>query len=387
MATTSDLHYDFRDIFKAPRIALSGKNLLAQARTLVFGYAAYLILTYIAMLIEGNDLSVIWANYFLFPFTNLGLSHWYTKLIWFIGIAGAAAFYDYGNLTVAKLALEELKGNLFFPLKTAFAEARANLRPFWVAALLLVILIVVLSLLQGVIGLVELIPVVGPVLYAILYVVPFFLWSLFIVFIAFGLATAILTLPAIVTARSQDAFGATFYIYNIIWTQPFRWLAGTIIGLALAKVGVWILGYFFMRALQLTNVIAAIFSGEKASNIILPAYSALDPVGRVINFFTTLYPGSHLGYTFGAQLSPTIAFASLSGGEYLGSLIIAIGLIVVWLVIVSYGINIVTCSQLITFILVRYHEDGERLADRLATERDDPHELKPRSAPPSGTKP
>lgn len=387
MAMTSDLHYDFRDIFKAPRIALSGKYLLAQTRPLIYGYVGYLILTYAALMIEGNVLSAIWNDYFIFPFLNLGLSHWYTRALWLLGILGVIASYDYGNLTVAKLALEELKGDLFFPLTAAAAEARNNLRPLWAAALLLIALIVTLSLIQGVIGLVELIPGLGPTLYAILYVVPFFLWSLFVVFIAFGLTTAILTLPAIVTAREKDAFGATFYIYNVIWTQPFRWVSQTVVGVVLAKLGIWILGYFFMRALQLTNFIAATITGEKAGNVILPAYSALEPVNRIISFFTTLYPGSHIGYHFAPQVSPVIAFVQPTAAEYVGSLIIAIGLALVWLVIISYGINIITCSQLISFILIRHREDGEKLTDVPTAENDDPHELKPIPAPQPGTKP
>ena len=207
MKTTSTLRYDFWDILRAPRLALSGKYLLAQARPLAYGYAAYVVLTYLAMLVEGGALAELWNAHTLFPFTSLGLSHWYGWTIWVVGIVLAAGFYDYGNMTVAKLALEELKGNLFFTRKDAAKEARANLRSLWVAAALLIVLIVVLSLLQGLIGLVVLIPYIGEIVYAVIYAVPFVLWSLFVVFLAFGLTTAIFTLPAIVTARERDAFG------------------------------------------------------------------------------------------------------------------------------------------------------------------------------------
>ena len=107
------------------------------------------------------------------------MSHWYTKLIWILGIVSVAGFYDYGNLCVAKFALEELKGNLFFSREEAAKEARANLRPLWIAGALLLLLVVVLSLIQGLIGSVVHIPYLGEIIYAVIYVVPFFLWSLF----------------------------------------------------------------------------------------------------------------------------------------------------------------------------------------------------------------
>ncbi|MCX6831616.1 MAG: hypothetical protein NT028_05685 [candidate division Zixibacteria bacterium] len=381
MKTTSTLQYDFWDILRAPRLALSGKYLLAQARPLAYGYAVYLVLTYLAVLLEGGTFSELWNAHTLFPFTSLGLSHWYGWAIWIVGIVIAAGFYDYGNMTVAKLALEELKGNLFFTCKDAAVEARANLRSLWVAAALLIVLIVVLSLLQGLIGLVVLIPYIGEIIYAVIYAVPFVLWSLFVVFLAFGLTTAIFTLPAIVTAREKDAFGATFYIYNVIWTQPRRWVSQTAVGLVMAKIGIFVFGYFLMRALQLTFLTTSLFSGEKVKSIVSTGYFALAPVQEVLRFFTSLYPGSTIDWMPSATRGLEFSLASQPTTEVIASLIIAITLVVLWIVVISYGLNIITCSQLIGFIYIRKCEDGEKLGESPAPGGSDPHELIPKSTP------
>ena len=316
-------------------------------------------------------------HYTLFPFTSLGLSHWYSWTIWVVGIIIAAGFYDYGNMTVAKLAFEELKGNLFFPLRQAATEARANLRPLWVAAILL-ILIVVLSLLQGLIGLVVLIPYIGEIIYAVVFAVPFVLWSLFVVFLAFGLTTAIFTLPAIVTAREKDAFGATFYIYNVIWTQPLRWVSQTVVGIVMAKLGIFVFGYFIMRALQLTHFTTSLFAGEKVKSI-STAYFALSPVQEIFRFFTSLYPGSKIDWMLPRRGDWSSIPAPTT--EVVASLIILVALVILWLVVISYGINIITCSQLIAFIYIRKCEEGETLGDATTTDRDDPHELRPPKLP------
>jgi hypothetical protein len=386
MKTTSALRYDFWDILRAPRLALSGKYLLAQARPLVYGYVVYLFMTYLAMLVEGDTLRAVWGGYALFPFVGLGLSHWYSWAIWVVGIVIAIGFYDYGNMIVAKLAIEELKGNQFFSTKNAAIEARANLRPLWVAAALLIILIISLSLIQGLIGLVVLIPYIGEILYAVIYAIPFVLWSLFVVFLAFGLTTAIFTLPAIVTAREKDAFGATFYIYNLIWTQPLRWVSQTAIGLVMAKLGIFVFGYFLMRALQLTYFTTSLISGEKVKSIVSTGYFALAPVQEVLRFFTSLYPGSTIDWMPSALHGLEFTLASQPTTEVIASLIILITLVIVWIIVISYGLNVITCSQLIGFIYIRKCEDGEKLGESPAQGDSDLHELIPKSpsAPESG---
>jgi len=381
MATNSELRYDFWDILKAPRMALSGKCLLAQAQPLAFGYAAYFVFAYLALLVDGQQLSSVWSQFRLFPVLSLGLEHWYSCAIWIVGIIAFIVMYDYGNLTVAKLGFEHLRGNHFFSKRDAANDARSNLMPMWVSGGLVLLLIAVLTLVQGVVSLVSLIPGIGELLYAVLYIVPFFLWSLFLVFLAFGLATSCLTLPAIIVAREKETFGATFYIYNVIWTQPLRWLGMTISGLLLAKIGIFVIGYFFARALQLTNFLAAWFGGEKINSIIVSAYSALDPIQNVIRFFTTLYPGSCIGYDPKMPIAYNLKhfdwLSSVSGTEQVAALVIAIGLLGILFLMISYGINIVTNSQLLAFLLVVYSEDKVKLTEDASNRAAEPNEILP----------
>ncbi|MGB5105805.1 MAG: hypothetical protein WBP42_03725 [Candidatus Zixiibacteriota bacterium] len=378
---TSNLRYDFWDILKAPRIALSGKSLLAQARPLVYGYVAFMVCSYLGLLLQGQSFDFAWHTYGLFPVCGHELPRWYAHAVFVLGIVVAIGFYDYGTLTVAKLAFEELRGNYFFSRKAAAQDAFGNLLPLWVSAGLIVLLIVVLGVLQGVASLASLIPGIGEILYSILYVVPFFLWSLFLVFLAFGLVTSILTLPAIVVARGRETFGATFYIYNVIWTQPLRWLAMTAGGLVLAKLGTFVLGYFFMRALQLTNYLAIWSGGEKMQNVLTAAHNMLEPARPVWQFLTTLYPGSSIGYDFvsaGGQYSA-------SDAESVAALIIALGLIAILILILSYGLNIVTNSQLLAFLLVSYAEDKVKLTEDASLRVPEPNEILPEKPPSDST--
>lgn len=377
----SELRYDFWDILKAPRMALSGKCLLAQAQPLAFGYAAYFVFAYLALLIDGQQLTAVWHLYGLFPLFALDLQNWYSCALWIIGIIAFIVMYDFGNLTVAKLGFEHLRGNHFFSKRDAAKDARSNLMPMWVSAGLVLLLIAALALVQGVVSLVSLIPRIGELLYAVFYIVPFFLWSLFLVFLALGLATSCLTLPAIIVAREKETFGATFYIYNVIWTQPLRWLGMTVFGLVLAKIGIFVIGYFFARALQLANFLAAWFGGEKINSILVSAYNVLDPIQNVIRFFTTLYPGSCIRFDPKMPIEYNLSQfgwqSTVSGTENVAAIIIAIGVLGVLVLTLSYGINIVTNSQLLAFLLVAYSEDKVKLTEDASNRASEPNEILP----------
>lgn len=361
MSSLSGMRYSYWDILKAPRIALSGKNLLAQGRNLLCGYVIYLVLTYVALLLDGVNWQYIWGSYGLFPFTGLDLYHWYPKVIWAIAVLQFLLWFYYGSLTVARLAFEELKGNYFFSCKEAARGARANLRVLVVALIVMALIVLVLSLLQAVVGLITLIPVVGEIIYALIYGIPIFVWSLFIVFVAFGLSTAFFTLPAIATLSEKDSFGATFYVFNVIWTQPLRWFSLTAISFILAKVGTFVFGYFIMRGLQLSNYLAMLFAGDKIKTTFTAAYALFAAQGQGIDFFTSLYPGSGIAFHWISFVGRPEA----AGSEYVAAIIVLVMLILLAIMVISYGLNIITCGQVIAFLLVRYSEDREKLTEEL----------------------
>ncbi|MFH2055721.1 MAG: hypothetical protein ABIJ61_07170, partial [bacterium] len=356
--------YRYWDILKAPRIALSGKNLLAQGRSLLFGYLGYLILTYVALLVDGVNFDYAWTNFGLFPICSLDLYTWYAKAIWVLGVIIFAAFAYLGALVVARLAFEELKGNYFFPLKQACKESRPNLRVFIVALLVLALMIVVLGLLQAVVGLVALIPTVGEIIYAVIYALPIFLWSLFIVFVAFGLSTAFLTLPAIITLSEKESFGASFYVFNVIWTQPLRWFSLTGISFLLAKVGTFVLAYFFMRALQLSNWAVGLFAGDKMNEIIAAGNGMIARHTEALGFLTHISPGCPVGFNW----LGSFGYAEPTGSGAVAAFIIYIVLLLLGFVVLSFGINIITAGQVITNLLIRYVEDDEKLTEELQVE-------------------
>ena len=62
-----NLHFDIRDIFRAPRLALSGKKIWIFILGNIVGYVSYWILTYVAFAIAGINFSQSWSDYGLYP--------------------------------------------------------------------------------------------------------------------------------------------------------------------------------------------------------------------------------------------------------------------------------------------------------------------------------
>ncbi|HLG93520.1 MAG TPA: hypothetical protein VI546_01655, partial [candidate division Zixibacteria bacterium] len=65
------LTYDYKDIFFAPRFALSGKKIKIAFWGVLTGYAGYFVLAYLNQWMQGQPPSETWNDYSLFPYFDL----------------------------------------------------------------------------------------------------------------------------------------------------------------------------------------------------------------------------------------------------------------------------------------------------------------------------
>ena len=61
------LYFDVRDIFRAPRLALSGKKVIILMQANLVGYTVYWVLNYLGAASHGMAFSDTWAAYGLYP--------------------------------------------------------------------------------------------------------------------------------------------------------------------------------------------------------------------------------------------------------------------------------------------------------------------------------
>ena len=69
------LYFDVRDVFRAPRLALSGKKIWVTLVGLLTGWVFYFVMTYLAYVVSGREIAWVWNKYHLFPPRSPWLLH------------------------------------------------------------------------------------------------------------------------------------------------------------------------------------------------------------------------------------------------------------------------------------------------------------------------
>ncbi|MBU2624783.1 MAG: hypothetical protein KKG33_04405 [candidate division Zixibacteria bacterium] len=354
-----DYYYDFRDIFKAPRIALHGKNIYLQMKNLLVGYIGYSIIAYVALLVDGVDLGFAWDVHSFFPVGTLGLVSLPGKLIWIAGLLWFAVCLLRGNLAVSRTAYEEIRGNLFYSVteaKSFIKQKKGVLYKSYLGVIGFIVFMIILGLIAGLIGK---IPYAGEISYGLFYAFPYFILSLFTVLILFLFTTFALTGPAVLGVKGEDTLTALFDGFSMVTSRPLRWSILTGASLVIAKVCSFVLFYFSYRAFQFTNATTSVFMGDKGKLIFESAFDKLPVSSPVIKFLSYLYPGSDFGinlYLLGAFNQATTTFA-------IASYLIVIGVSLVFAFIIAYFINTIVVGQVIAFVNIRRQTHDECLAE------------------------
>ena len=108
------LNYNYKDIFLAPRLALSGKKIFLILKGNLAGYIAYFLFSYIALITNGMDMKNIVFKYGLYPYLLNNQANWYSWVIYSIGISIWLFALLLSSSGVSRILLKQLKGNDFF---------------------------------------------------------------------------------------------------------------------------------------------------------------------------------------------------------------------------------------------------------------------------------
>ncbi len=352
-------YYDFRDIFRAPRIALHGKNIIMQMQNLTIAYVGYAILAYAAMWVDGVNLSFAWDVHFIYPIGDIGVVSLWGRLVWLAAFHWFLIWMLRGNLAVSRSAVEEIRGNLFFSAPEArkyVKERKGIMLRAYAGVVAFIGFMVVLGLIAGLIGK---IPYVGEISFGLFYAFPYFILSLFTVFVMFLLTTLVLTGPSAVAINGEDTLTALFDSFSTVTSRPLRWSIFTGSSLVIAKVCTFILAYFAYRAFQFTNFTTGVFMGDKGKVVFESAIDMFPMSSPGIKFLTYLYPGSDFGFNLFLLGSYHQTDTVLSVAAHLAM----IGISFIILFLFAYFINTVVVGQVIAFIDIRRQTHGEKLAE------------------------
>ena len=365
------LYFDIRDIFRAPRLALSGKKILIQCLGLIIGYVGYLILAYVAFLTSKMSLADIWESYGLFPVWGFTFTNWFSWLIFIIGCLFLLITWLLASTAVGKVTYEQLKGDEFYSAKDSLKFLKKHGKAVFLTPLSLVVFSVILVIGGIIVGLFGKIPYVGELAVGVFYGVPIFLVAFFVIYTLFIFIFSLLLTPSVVATTKEDIFETIVQLFSSIWSQPWRFFLYTALAGVLAKLGTFILGYFTFRSIQLLNWSCGFFMKDKLSDIIDGALSYLTLPSWFFDLLTNIFPGINFKFHL-----PELGFgAFLNWSESIAAFLIGITFILIIFGVVSYGLATISTGQTLTYIIIRQKKDQENLLERKTEEEEEEERL------------
>lgn len=303
-----NLHFNFKDIFKAPRIAFRFQRLWINGLGLFGGYAVYSFLAYLSLFVDGKSVSIVWAKYGLLPCSYNQLENWYSFAIFFIGVLIFFAIFMMTNTAVSRVVYAQLRGEVFYTWKQAFRFALRKWISVIGAMLTFVLMIGVIAVVIFALSIIGRIPVVGE-LGNFLLTIPHVLAALLILFIMIVACFAIFLVPAIIAASQEDSLGGVFQSFSIAFNQPFRLATYSILILLLEVSGIVLLAFFVKKAYLLFSSLFAVGMGEKFVNITEHGLSMIDNAlpqlyGWIQSIFGPFYGQVYLCCHHSSQLLP-----------------------------------------------------------------------------------
>ena len=385
-----NLYFDFRDIFKAPRLALSGKKIWIFIVGNLAGYTLYWIFTYLSLAMSGILLSDAVAKYGLYPCLFGNDASTLAWIIYVIGIEAWVIAIFMSCTAVARVTLKQLKGNDFFSANDAWQYVFKHWHPVVFAPISVALIILFFLFFAAIFALLGKIPFLGEFLFAILYLFYFF-GSVFTVYTLFVLLVSSIYTPAIVGAYEEDTMGTVFQSYSITWNQPWRMILYHFILVPIALIGVNILAWFWKAGFQLINYVFGCdwFMGEKLDNVLgyasslvyadwmsrMPAIADITPVteisSTILSSISSLAQFIYIGLTNLVELLvaglPNLSYdpaGELSGTETISGIILSIAFFLILLSVLSYGLSILSVGETIMFVIFKKSSDDDNLLER-----------------------
>ena len=361
------LYFDVRDIFRAPRLALSGKKILVFVQALLVGYANYLILTYVSFGLAGYTFSETWSQYGLYPCLFGNPAPWYACAVFGLGVACLFLAINFGCTAVSRITFKQLKGDEFYSSGDAWKYVKKHWHPVVFTSVSFIFILVFFFGLAAVFALMGKIPYVGEFLFVIPYLLYFF-GAIFTIYTSIVFGISFLYAPAIISAYDEDTMGTVFNSYTITWSQPWRIVLYHLVLFPIGALASYIFINFWIAGFKLINCFYGCdwFMGTKLANIVAYAANIVCPAS-LCNALTACCAGFSSSCCIGLSgclYAPNADLASLSGSETAAGVILAVFLFLLILSAFAYVLSICSVGETLMFIIFKKKSDDDNILER-----------------------
>ncbi len=359
------LNFNYKDIFRSLRLGFSAKKVGMAMVGLLFAFAGYGILAYVAHLTAGNDWLSVWEIFRLLPFPRPDLPFpWFSWLIYSLGVVWFVLVMLVTAAAIAKVTFEQLRGNEFFEAGEGFKFALKNTGSLLGSPLLIIAFIALIVIAGLILSAIGAIPHFGTIFTALLAIIGFFA-SLFILYLLIVLFFTLLYSPAIVGTMGNDTFDTMFEVFSCINEQPARFVWYTIITAILARFGSFLLGIAANLSTRIGSLILGTFMGEKWQEMLAGAESIFKIVIPRWGVFTPL----HEAFLWEARIYgipniyiPTPWFNPV-WSITIGSILLAACGYAIALIVIGYGLSVWISGTTVALTIIIKKKDDKNILE------------------------
>lgn len=377
----NQLHFNYKDIFLAPRLGLSPKKIWIFVLGNLTGYIGYWLLSFLAIIVSNVELVDAIYNYGLYPYLAGNDYSTVSWILFYFGILFWLHCLLISSTAISSITIRQLRGDHFYYINDAIDDALKKWKTIIFSPITFVFIILTLSLIGCLFALLGSIPYIGSLLLAITFPLYFF-GAIFLLFTFLVFLSSFLMLPSLVGAYNDDTIGSVFQSYQILYNQPWRLIFYNLLLLPLIIISLNIFSWFLETGFKITNFIFIELIGSTFSNILSYATSILnidfilDNISVFQNFTFQLRNFSldiieffifFFNETTNLLVSTIPNLAYNSNGGYISSiesvsgLIVSVVLIFVYISFISYGFSILAVGETIIFIIFKKLMEGEDL--------------------------
>ncbi|HNW58105.1 MAG TPA: hypothetical protein PKI62_00345 [bacterium] len=370
------LHFDLRDLFRAPRLALSLQRMWIMLAGLGMGWLIYALLTYLGLIAAGGHPGELWRRFGILPLLAGGGAElpWYSWLLHGLGAVAAFAITLLAHTAVARAVYMSAKGEHFYSWRQAYNFAWRKFGAVIMTPLALGLLILLFMGGGFLIGLLGRIPWAGELGMA-LFTLLWFAMALLLIFIGLVFGTSLFLAPAIVATTDEDAFEAIFQLFALTWREPWRLLLYGFVSLFFGLAALGIFAAFCKEAVVLTNYLFAYFMGSNFADLanngqaLVQAWSA-SAEGIIFTLFRGFTPYLFFTQEFYYLPVQELARPTVAVAGYL----YACGLLLLGGWILSYGFATLDTGAVLSYLALRKRKDGVNLLERKDKEEESEEE-------------
>lgn len=356
------LYFDIRDIFRTPRLALSGKKIWVHLVGLGTGWIIYFIFSYLALIVNGQTIAEIWNTHFLFPClwnVNLPIS-WYAWLIYGIGLLLWVIIFLLASLAVSRITYKQLKGDEFYSSGDSVKYIKKHGTAVIMGPASILIIMAFFIVMAIIAAWIAKWPVLDILFLGLPYLL-YFVVAVFVVYTAVVFIVSLILAPSIVGTAEEDTMETVFQSYSTLWAQPWRLVLYEGVILTLGAVAAFIYSNVMIIGYRFFNLIfgQSWLMGDKLSRITEQASSYIfgvnSPLTPYISKVFNIYTPASLGMVRPFYLSTT---------DIITTVLLTIALLIIGTSAVAYLLTNFSVGQSLIYIILRKKKDDEDLIER-----------------------